>query len=65
MTDYKQRVVAEKAELDDKIAKLKAFFTSPVFDTLSEEECDILEEQHDVMQVYSNILSTRITFFKE
>lgn len=31
MEAYQERVIAEKADLDEKIEKLRAFFTTPLY----------------------------------
>lgn len=63
MQPFQQRVVDEKKELDEKIAKLKAFWDNPVFPTLPEVERVRLERQFDVMEEYSSILAERIANF--
>lgn len=60
---HQERVVAEKAELDDKIAKLKAFLpTKTCLDLPFDERCR-LSSQLRVMGVYSDILGERIGAF--
>ena len=64
MQPHQQRVVDEKAELDDKIVKLDYFTqTSPHWAGLPQEEKDRLTEQLAVMQKYSDILAARIAAF--
>lgn len=59
-----QERVAEKADLDDKIEKLKGFMGSPVFTSaVTIPEQMRLQRQLDVMQDYSNILGWRIGAF--
>lgn len=65
---HQQRVVIEKAELDDKIGKLAAFiatFDKPfsVFGGLPEPERMRLYAQHRAMVAYSTILAERIAAF--
>lgn len=61
---HQQRVVTEKAELDEKATALSNFIgTSPVFDTLDASEQERLKEQNDVMWQYSEILGARIAAF--
>ena len=38
MQPHQERVVKEKAELDEKLSKLRLFFTSPTFSTVNVEE---------------------------
>jgi len=64
MDQYKQRVLDEKAHLDEKIGKLTEFIgTSVVFAGLDSGEQKRLERQREVMQEYSNILEERISAF--
>lgn len=64
LAPHQERVVAEKKELDDKLNKLSDFIESEKFDDLDENEQDRLTMQYDIMQLYSNILETRIKYFK-
>jgi hypothetical protein len=63
MQTHQQRVVTEKAELDEKLAKLLAFFQSPTFRTLTEAEQSRLRNQARFMDGYSAILGERIAAF--
>lgn len=65
LTAYQQRVVDEKAELDEKITKLIGFFSNPIFPTISYSEKYRLIRQSAAMHEYSNILGERIADFKE
>lgn len=60
---HEQRVVAEKAELDERLAKLRQFFSSPIFGGLPEAEQARLYRQAIVMEPYSEILGERIANF--
>ena len=60
---HQQRVVDERAELDEKLSKLGVFFDSVIFSTLPADEQNRLREQHVVMQSYSAILEERIDAF--
>jgi len=62
-TTHQQRVVVEKAELDEKRTKLKAFFATPIFEALPEPERSRLLRQEDAMRSYSMILEDRIAAF--
>jgi uncharacterized protein YdcH (DUF465 family) len=65
MKAYQKRVVEEKNQLDDKIAKLTNFInTSEDYMELSSIEQERLREQLTVMQRYAEILSERIKYFK-
>jgi hypothetical protein len=60
---HQQRVVTEKAELDEKLAKLLAFFQTPIFAGLSEAEQTRLRNQARFMDGYSAVLGERIAAF--
>ena len=61
MEDFKKRLVVERDELDDKIAKLEAFIGSTRFESLDERNRKLLVSQCDVMRQYSTILNVRIS----
>lgn len=62
---HQQRVVAEKAELDDKLDKLSTFVASPKFAVVVTDEAERarLRAQKDTMAQYSWILAARIAAF--
>ena len=61
---YQQRVVAEKAELDERLQKLRAFLASDAAKPLSPMEIDNLAYQEICMGSYSDALRIRIDAFK-
>ncbi len=63
MQPHQERVVTEKTELDEKIAKLNIFFDGSVYCTLPQEERDRLWRQARYMREYSKVLAERITAF--
>jgi len=63
MLPHQERVVKEKEELDERLRKLKAFFNTPLYQTISHDETVRLRNQADVMQEYSDILTERINHF--
>ena len=63
LAPHQQRVLAEKAELDERRAKLAAFTNGPIFGDLPEPERLHLNEQQRVMAEYSSILGARIAMF--
>ena len=63
MQPFQERVVQEKAELDEKIVKLKAFLETDTFKSLSVKEIDRLNRQFRAMCEYSSILGDRIAAF--
>ena len=60
---HQQRVLAERTELDDRLTKLQAFFSNPIFSGLPADEQDRLQKQAVAMQAYSEVLGERIANF--
>lgn len=60
---HQQRVVEEKAALDDKLVKLRAFFDTATYAGLAPRDRALLIEQHTHMDGYSNVLGQRIAKF--
>jgi hypothetical protein len=62
---YKGRVVTEKAELDDKLIRLRAFLSryDEACDQLPDDEKQRLAEQEGYMAAYSDVLRRRIEAF--
>lgn len=60
---YQQRVVLEKKELDDKIARLEAFIGLDKFSTLNDDERGRMHGQLYAMKTYSETLGERIAAF--
>lgn len=61
---HKQRVIGEKAVLDDKISKLNGFINSENFNSFCDEsEQNRLKKQLHFMSEYSDILLERIENF--
>ena len=60
---HQQRVVTEKAELDEKLNALQKFWKSPIFDGLPVEEKQRLLKQGGLMMGYSAVLGDRIAAF--
>ena len=63
MPPHQQRVVAEKAEVSERLSKLYAFFQGPIFPTLSEAEQSRLRSQARFMDGYAAVLEERIAAF--
>jgi len=64
LAPFQLRVVSEKAELDDRIAKLTEFIDGPAFVLVDQVEQHRLIEQRGAMRAYSRILGERIENFK-
>ena len=64
MEDFQQRVVDEKAELDERTDRLEKFIaSSPVFAESPVGERHRLVRQHTHMAAYSDVLGERISSF--
>ncbi len=63
MALYQERVVNEKYELSEKMAKLLEFFKSDTFSGLSEAERSRLRNQARFMEGYAAVLEERISAF--
>lgn len=62
--EWQSRVIEEKAELDKKLEKLRAFFGTLEYSKLERQDQMLLIEQRTAMTDYSNILRDRIARFK-
>lgn len=60
---YQQRVINEKADLDEKIDSLVRFMESPNANHLPQVEVSLLAIQLHVMYQYSAVLQQRIDRF--
>ena len=60
MSDFIQRVVTEKSELDEKIAKLEAFTKSDAFNGIDNVQRGLLKIQLNAMATYSQVLEERL-----
>ena len=63
MEAFKERVVDEQTELDEKLKKLGQFIGGDVFNRLPEAEQERLVRQKSCMDEYSGILRERIAAF--
>ena len=62
---HQQRVVTEKADLDERLGRLLAFFQTPSFEFMAETERSRLRNQARFMEGYSAALKERIAAFGE
>lgn len=60
MADFKDRLLEEKSQLDEKIGKLKTFIGGEGFPNIDPKQQELLNEQLPVMEKYSSILDSRI-----
>lgn len=58
--DWYTRLLAERAELSDRLAKLRYFLHTDAFDELDTANAGLLRAQAEVMASYLAILETRI-----
>jgi len=64
MKPFQQRVVEEKAALDDKLSRLRPFVDGETFKNLPVEEQDRMKRQLHIMGEYSIVLGERIEAFE-
>ena len=62
METFKERLIQEKAELDEKIDKLSAFINGDNFVKIEAVQQSLLSVQLRAMQTYSLILVERIAW---
>lgn len=60
---HQQRVVDEKAELDERLGKLHAFLKTGIFKSLPDEDQILMDRQARAMRMLSGILGERIARF--
>lgn len=63
MQPHQQRVIDEYDALNDKTRVLYMFFTNKIFESLDEDEQELLKMQYYSMMVYAGILQKRIAKF--
>lgn len=61
METFKDRLIKEKADLDDKVAKLSDFLASEKVKDIPSQQVTLLNVQLPAMETYSQILLERIT----
>ena len=64
LAPHEQRVVVEAFELNEKLGKLRAFQSSDMFKSLTDEAVDQLNRQADVMAEYLSVLDERLHSFE-
>lgn len=60
MSTFKERLTAEKAELSEKLEKLRAFIASEKFKEIDPVQMTLLNIQMKAMETYSQCLLERI-----
>ncbi len=65
MSTFKERLVDEKTQLDEKIEKLEAFTLSENFQKIEAVQMSLLNAQLFAMKTYSQILLERLAWLKD
>lgn len=65
MSNFKDRLLTEKSELDEKRTKLEAFQNSEAFQKIEPFQMTLLNIQAQAMATYSQCLLERIAWLKE
>lgn len=61
----KDRVIKEYSALNEKIAKLSLFMTSPIHEKMNEAEKYLLLQQLDTMINYARVLQARLAIWRK
>lgn len=64
MSDFKSRLIEEKAQLDERLNKLQTFQISDAFQNISSVQQTLLNIQANAMATYSQILLERIAWLE-
>lgn len=65
MDEFKQRVIVEKKELDEKLTKLNEFLAKDKPSFITDYSWQLLSRQQVAMTAYSDVLDERITDFSK
>ena len=60
MSDFMERLIEEKNQLDEKIAKLDVFTKSDAFNGIDNVQRGLLRVQLNAMRTYSQVLDERL-----
>jgi hypothetical protein len=63
LAPHQQRLVAELEQTADRLTKLEAFFRTPLFDSLDDDEKQLMKMQADAMTLLVGILNDRARKF--
>lgn len=64
MSDFKTRLLEEKAQLDERLEKLQAFQASDAFQGIAAVQQTLLNVQANAMATYSQVLLERIAWLE-
>lgn len=65
MSDFKERLKQEKAELDEKATKLSGFKSSDAFNGIAHIQRTLLNVQLKAMNTYSECLNERLLWLEQ
>jgi len=65
MSDFKSRLLEEKAQLNERLEKLQAFQNSDGFQSISPIQQTLLNVQANAMATYSQVLLERIAWLEQ
>jgi hypothetical protein len=65
MSDFKTRLLEEKAQLDERLEKLQAFQISDGFQNIAAVQQTLLNVQANAMATYSQVLLERIAWLEQ
>ena len=65
MSTFKERLIDEKTQLNEKIEKLEAFTLSDNFQKIEAVQMSLLNAQLFAMKTYSQILVERLAWLKD
>ena len=60
MSDFLERLRGEFSELSDRVSKLRDFLGSETFESLVDEQRDLLSRQFELMRQYMRVLGRRL-----
>lgn len=62
MSNFKERLIDERDQLEEKLAKLEAFMDSDKFDSIETMQMSLLHVQMAAMNTYYTVLEERIAW---
>lgn len=65
MSTFKERLIDEKLQLDEKINKLESFMLSENFQKIEAVQISLLNTQLFSMKTYSQVLTERLAWLKD
>jgi hypothetical protein len=62
--DFLIRMEDELSQLNERLTKLNAFITKKDKVCISDEECELLQQQSNAMSIYKYFLNERVKFYQ-